>query len=532
MHLKDLARSALRLAWRKLLRPLLERLPADWGARLITLAHYAKMTLVHGDTLDLSTKHTSPSLQSASPPPSASAARTPVPAADGSALSPKSFVSSLLSNNKSPPIVPDWVCAELAELALIEPELTPTSAFIKRFHVYRPPMMRDAAEVYAQCRRLVDDLQPDMVLLVPWLVKGGADLGALHHAEAATRAGCKVLLVATENAESPWASRVPDGAGFLEFGKLSHKLSAEQRMTVFARVMLDTPARVVHVINSQLGWELVKRHGRSLTALEKRIFVSVFSDGRDENGIMWSYPRFYFADCWKYLSGVMCDSRWYPNDLMRQYGIPERKLHTAYFPLVAEQAPRYRSRDDGAVLWASRITESKRPDLLIEIARKMPDVQFEIFGYATKAERHYEDALRTIPNLRLRGAYDSLEEIVAGGAYCAFLYTSSWDGLPNVLLEATAAGLPVVASAICGVPEFITPETGYPVFAPDDADEYVRSLREVLDAPDVRAARWDAARALLQSQHSMDVFLARLWAIPGYLSQSPCASQSDPRVEQ
>ena len=523
MSLKNLGRAALRLAWKRMLRPLLERLPADWGARLITLAHYAKMTLVHGETLDF-TSHCAPA--SAPDTPASAAAAPP-------ATVPRPPIAPALRPGRKPsPVVPDWVCAELAELALIEPELTPTPAFVKRFHVYRPPMVMGAAKVYAQCRRMVDALQPDMILLVPWLVKGGADLGALHHAEAATRAGYKVLLVATENAESPWASRVPEGAAFLEFGRLSHGLPAEQRMAVFARVMLDTPARVVHVINSQLGWEVVKRHGRSLTALGMRIFASAFSDGRDENGIMWSYPRFYFADCWKYLSGVMCDSRWYPNDLIRQYGVPARKLHTVYFPLVTDRAPLYHACDGAPVLWASRITESKRPDLLIEIARKMPDVQFEVFGYATKAERHFEDALRAIPNIRLCGAYDSLEEIVAKGVYSTFLYTSSWDGLPNVLLEATAAGLPVVASAICGVPEFITPQSGYPVFALDDAEAYVTTLREALDAPAERAAKWDAARALLQSQHSMDVFLASLYTIPGYFGERvQAAPKTDRRVE-
>lgn len=511
MRAKNIGRSALRLIWRRLFRPLLDILPGNWGARLLTLAHYIKLTLVHGHTLEFDQHYIAPAV-----PPSASPSAAPSSIA--SAGTSKAMAASFLPRRPAATVVPDWVCAELAELALIEPELTPTPAFLKRFHVYRPPMELEAARVYAQCRRAVDALQPDMIIVVPWLVKGGADLGALHHAEAAKNAGHKVMLIATENAPSPWAGRVPKGVGFIEFGLLSHALNDTQRMAVFARVMLDTPARVVHIINSQLGWEVLKRHGRSLTGIGMRIFASVFSDGRDEKGIMWSYPRFYFVDCWKLLSGVLCDSRWYPQDLIRQYGVPARKLHTVHFPLPAHAEPRYRSDDKAPVLWASRITESKRPELLLQIARKMPDVQFEVFGYATKPERHYEDVLRALPNIRLRGAYDSLEDVVAENSYSAFLYTSSWDGLPNVLLEAVAAGLPVVASAICGVPEFITTQTGYPVFDIDDADAYVAALREALESPQQRVQKWEAASALLRSQHSMDVFQRSLHSIPGYFS--------------
>lgn len=492
MSLKSFARTTVRLVWRKLVRPILQRLPPTWRARLLTLAHYSKITLVHGEVIDFSALQPSPS--SSSPMPSSSRRTAPTP------------------------VLPDWVCSELAELAQIEPEFTPTPAFLKQFHVYRPPMALDAAAVYARCRGAVDALQPDMIILVPWLVKGGADLGALRHAEAAVQSGRRVLFIATENAESPWADRVPTEAGLLEFGKLSHALSQEHRMAVFARIALDAPARTLHVINSRSGWELIRQHGRSLTSLGKQIYASVFSDGRDEQGIMWSYPRFYFVDCWPHLSGVLCDSRWYPRELVRQYGVPTRKLHTVYFPQPAGPAPCYRSSDLAPVLWASRITESKRPDLLVDIARRMPDVQFEVFGYATQAERHFEDALRAVPNIRLRGAYDSLGEIVAAEPYSVFLYTSSWDGLPNVLLEATAAGLPVVASAICGVPEFITPETGYPVSESDEAAAYVERLREALSSAPARATRWRAAADLLQSQHSMTRFLGSLRAIPGYLS--------------
>ena len=502
--------AAARFVWRRSLAPLVHRLPSGWGARIHTLAHYTKMTLLHGHVL-----HFNEPQRPELPPP----AKSPAPQQENSAPHAASRVlhAKTRIKKKPPQILPDYAIAELKELEKIEADLAPTPEFISRFRTYVTPMALEPARVYAECGTIMSEVQPDIVILVPWLVRGGADLGALLHAQAAISAGKKVVLIATLNAESPWKDRVPGGAGFIEYGKLAHTLTDQHRQEVLIRLLLDSSATSIHVINAQLGWEIIKRYGKSLTGLGKKIYASAFSDGRDENGVMWSYPRFYFVDCWRYLSGVICDSSWYPNDLVRQYGVPRDTLYTAYFPLISDQPLEYRSQSSGRILWASRITLSKRPDLLIEIAKALPEVGFDVFGYTDSSERHYEAELKALPNIALRGKYDSLAEIAGQGSYSALLYTSAWDGLPNVLLEATAAGLPVVASAICGVPEFINDQTGYPVFDINNADAYVAQIQRAIADPAQREIKWQQACELLNTRHSPEHFLESLRAIPGYL---------------
>ena len=54
-------------------------------------------------------------------------------------------------------------------------------------------------------------------------------------------------------------------------------------------------------------------------------------------------------------------------------------------------------------------------------------------------------------------------------SYDAFLYTSAFDGLPNVLLEALSAGLPVIAPDVGGIGEAVVNEvTGRLIEADDD----------------------------------------------------------------
>ena len=62
--------------------------------------------------------------------------------------------------------------------------------------------------------------------------------------------------------------------------------------------------------------------------------------------------------------------------------------------------------------------------------------------------------------VRFLGLRDDVPELL--GAADAFVLSSAWEGLPIAVLEAMAAGLPVVATAVGGVPELVrSGETGW-----------------------------------------------------------------------
>ena len=85
-----------------------------------------------------------------------------------------------------------------------------------------------------------------------------------------------------------------------------------------------------------------------------------------------------------------------------------------------------------------------------------------------------------------------------------FALTSRLEGLPLALLEAWAAGLPVVSSAVGGVPKVVRDgETGL-LFPNGDEPALVRALRELLNDP-AKAARLAAAgRAVVRRDYSLE----------------------------
>lgn len=470
-----------RFVWRQLVLPIVWLLPTRRQMQLRTLAHHAKMTLVHGRTID--------------------------------------FGLSTCTEPAQARLVPMWIADELRSISEIDPDLCPTPDLLERFTSYVPPMELGPGEVYVACCSIIADLRPDIFFLIPWLVPGGADQGVLHHVNAALAAGKNVLVISTIDRESPWKSRLPQQAKLIELGELGRGLSEAQRLSVLTRIVLQSPAKVIHIINSPLGWEMLKQYGRSLIAVDKRVFASVFCDDYDYHGALRSYAQMYFVDCWKFLRGVMCDTSWYPQDLKRQYGVSLDKVSTVYFPVHVGDPPIYRAVSEPRILWAGRFTKQKRVDLLIKIAGLLPEVVFDVYGYAVHDyEREMEDKMRTLPNIRVHGAFDSLESIVTKNSYSLLLYTSGWDGLPITLLDATIAGLPVVASAVGGVPEFISEEAGYPVWDHDSPSAYAERINEAMADDFARRRKWEAAVALILCRHTAEHFSEQLKSVSGYLS--------------
>jgi glycosyltransferase involved in cell wall biosynthesis len=103
-----------------------------------------------------------------------------------------------------------------------------------------------------------------------------------------------------------------------------------------------------------------------------------------------------------------------------------------------------------------------------------------------------EARLREIapPNVRFLGARADIPDLM--NAADAFVLSSAVEGLPTVLLEASASGLPCVATAVGGVPEAVVPGvTGYLVPQSDAAALAVAMTRV---AGEDRAAMSRAAR--------------------------------------
>ncbi len=93
-----------------------------------------------------------------------------------------------------------------------------------------------------------------------------------------------------------------------------------------------------------------------------------------------------------------------------------------------------------------------------------------------------------------------------------FVLPSHSEGSPNVLLEAMAAGLPIVATAVGGVPESVTNEESALLVGPRNPQQLARAIGRLHDDPQL-AARLGAAAGLAAESYSPEARHAKLAAI-------------------
>ena len=139
----------------------------------------------------------------------------------------------------------------------------------------------------------------------------------------------------------------------------------------------------------------------------------------------------------------------------------------------------------------ARLTRQKNHSLLLRaFARLMPTqgVQLVLVGDGPlKPELQREaDTLEIVGQVRFLGVREDVPDVLASSD--VFALSSDAEGNPLALMEAMAAGLPVVATAVGGVPELVTHGRDGFVVPPGDPDSLAAALGRLIGSPEQRQA--------------------------------------------
>jgi len=136
---------------------------------------------------------------------------------------------------------------------------------------------------------------------------------------------------------------------------------------------------------------------------------------------------------------------------------------------------------------------SKAPHLLVESWQRLPAGAAQIAIAGGVVPYHGDDSyarslapLLTLPGVEHTGNLPNADVPRWLAGLDALVVPSIWEeNSPLVIREAFAAGLPVVASKIGGIPEVIADEVNGLLFEPGNVEDLTRQLRRLIDQPDL-----------------------------------------------
>ncbi|PPQ26289.1 hypothetical protein CCS01_30155 [Rhodopila globiformis] len=370
--------------------------------------------------------------------------------------------------------------------------------------------------------------RPRAVILLPFLVIGGVEKYASAIVEAFEAAGLWPTLVLvtdqTEAAAAKWqplSILAPLRKAQIVFWR-SFCPSVGRHEAALARILNGIAPDVILVINSQVGLEMVSRYGRGLSQKSK-LFCAFFGLSPNALGAPygWRYPRSTLP-----FATALTDNGRTARILRNSFAaLPQCRI--AILPPMSELATReewderlFARRLRAASvqpckrwLWISRIEYFKGLKLLNEVATLRSGDEFHIFG---PADRPLEELGLRSDNIKHNGFLNNVGTIDCA-LYDAFIFTSMFEGMPNVVLEMAQKAIPLVLTRVGGLDE--TFDDSAAIFIEPDKQSSSRSFADALagltmKSPDDIVSMVNAAYEQASSRHGPETFrrnVARLF---------------------
>jgi len=196
--------------------------------------------------------------------------------------------------------------------------------------------------------------------------------------------------------------------------------------------------------------------------------------------------------------------------------------------------PRSAPADTGCfqMLCVGRLTPAKGQRILIEACRKLNtagrNFHLTIVGSGPDAA-DLKAATRDYGlenRIEFTGALNQDEVQMCYAKADVFVLPSFAEGIPVVLMEAMASGLPCVTTRITGIPELIRDGEDGLLVMPSDVDELVSAVTRLIDDPELRMRLSRAGRERVSTHFNLAENVARL----GQLFQKRLASKVEMRT--
>lgn len=206
----------------------------------------------------------------------------------------------------------------------------------------------------------------------------------------------------------------------------------------------DADVYYVSCAGMQLGLVAMfcKKYGRKL------VFKIAHDRDCDPNDLIITYARDkkLYAYGLRRADVVIAQSEQQQRAMLKNYG-----RNSVVAEMIVDGAKQLYDLSDRQfdVLWVNNLRQFKRPDLLLELAKRLPQLSFHMIGGPQPGFAELYEVIsaqaQTIPNLTFHGRvpYHDMDKWYARAK--VFVNTSDTEGFPNSYLQSWVRGTPAVA---------------------------------------------------------------------------------------
>ena len=195
--------------------------------------------------------------------------------------------------------------------------------------------------------------------------------------------------------------------------------------------------------------------------------------------------------------------------VMSTYGCEPDEVASLCYPMEPAPAGPYKKSEKPTVMFLGRLDPQKRPWLIPEIARKMPDVTFRLFGKSHFTGPGAWEPTDLPENVVMLGHMEGEEKHEMIASSWLHVNTAIHEGLPIAFVEGLQCEVPIVS---CVNPERVPERFGayvgeYRGVGFESVDPFVAALRDLVDNHDKRHNLGVAGREWANETHSASGFM-------------------------
>lgn len=355
-------------------------------------------------------------------------------------------------------------------------------------------------KMYLKIKDIIESI--DILLFAPWVIIGGADKLIIEYCNVLKNNNYKSCLVTTiKPGEKILDVKISKIDLFSEFKELNIK-NHDIIINILLRAIINSNIKIIHIINSEIAYKMVKYYYRVLKEFNKNILLSVFCPDYDFKKNEYTGFPYLYPDVIKNADMIISDNNYWKNEFSRIVN-KDIKYEKIFSPIDDNPICKNKESKHKKILWASRICNQKLINVLFKICKIEDEIKFIIYGnkYSDNEANNIFDEMIKLSNVEYRGVYNTYEDIDME-EFDLLLFTSKFEGISLIRLDMINHNLPIITSDVGDSTEIFGENYELLVKNIEDENEYCNKIDLFYSKPEYFYMKTKNIREKIKTLHN------------------------------